>query len=233
MSFAFEQLSLAVQLRDDATFDNFYPADNDLLVDQLRNQLSAGERYIYLYGAAGTGCSHLLQAACHEAGKTGLAAAYLPLAELHQYHPEELFEGLEQLSLVCIDGIHHVIGDSAWESNLFHLFNRLKERDIKLLISSSCAVRELPIELADLASRLSWGVVYQIKPFSDIQRNEMLQFRAAQRGMELSEEVAQYICYRCQRDTGSLLAVLDTLDLASLKEQRRLTIPFVKATMSW
>ncbi|MFT5693261.1 MAG: DnaA family protein [Oceanicoccus sp.] len=233
MSFAFEQLPLAVQLRDDATFGNFYQADNGLLIAQLRDQLTKGERYNFVYGAQGAGCSHLLQAACHEAGKLGLESLYLPLAELHEYRAEELFEGLERLSLVCIDDIQIVIGDDYWESHLFHLFNRLKENDVMLLVSSKCAVRELPIKLADLASRLSWGGVFQIRPLSDEQRHEVLKFRAAERGMELSDEVAQYICYRCQRDTGSLLAVLDKLDLTSLKEQRRLTIPFVKATMLW
>ena len=233
MSFTFEQLPLAVHLRDDATFGNFYQADNGLLVSQLRDQLTKGERYNYIYGAKGSGCSHLLQAACHAAGELGLGSLYLPLADLRQYRAEDLFEGLEKMSLVCVDDIQTVVGDEYWESHLFHLFNRLKENDVRLLVSSKCAVRELPIKLADLASRLSWGGVYQIRPLSDEQRIEVLKFRAAERGMELSDEVAQFICYRCQRDTGSLLAVLDKLDLTSLKEQRRLTIPFVKSTMDW
>jgi len=233
MSFLFEQLPLAVQLRDDATFDNFYLADNRLLIEQLRKQLSNGERYIYIYGASGAGCSHLLQAACHEAGYMGLAAAYLPLEELQHYQPQDLFEGLERLSLVCLDDIQCVVGNAEWENQLFHLFNRLADGNVKLLIAAACSVRELPVALADLISRLSWGSIYQIKPLTDQQRMEALQFRASLRGMDLNNEVAQYIYHRCQRDTEALLTVLNTLDKASLQEQRRLTIPFVKATMSW
>ena len=67
MSFFFEQLPLALQLRDEATFDNFFPGDNALLLEQLRRQLVDGERYLYIYGSEGCGRSHLLQAACHRA----------------------------------------------------------------------------------------------------------------------------------------------------------------------
>ncbi|ARN72967.1 DnaA regulatory inactivator Hda [Oceanicoccus sagamiensis] len=233
MSFTFEQLPLAVQLRDDTTFDNFYAGDNALLLETLRAQLPSGERYIFLYGASRGGRSHLLQAACHQADELGLTSVYLPLTELRDYPPQELFEGLEQLSLVCLDDIDTVMGDSDWEQSLFHLFNRLQERQVHLIVSANSAVRELNSGLADLSSRLSWGAVFQLKSLSDPQRSAAIQLRAERRGLELNDEVIQFIYHRCQRDMETLLDVLDTLDHASLKEQRRLTVPFVKDIMGW
>lgn len=233
MSFLFEQLPLGVQLRDDATFDNYYAADNALVIDQLRSQLNAGERYIYLHGSKGCGRSHLLQAACHQAQQMQAASVFLPLEQLYHYDPSALFDGLEQLALVCIDDIHCVAGQAHWERPLFDLYNRLADSGTHLLVSAHCAVRELPIALADLSSRLSWGAVYHIQALSDEQCMQALQFRAARRGLQISDDVAQYIVYRSQRDTGSLLAILDTLDNASLKEQRRLTVPFVKSALKW
>lgn len=233
MSFLFQQLPLAVQLRDNATFDNFYAADNGLLIENLRQQLAGGERYIYLYGNKGSGRSHLLQAACHQADQQGSDAVYLPLSELQDYPAEELFEGLEQLSLVCLDDLHAVIDSDHWQQQLFHLFNRLQEQQVGLLISANCAVRELPLALADLASRLSWGTVFQINKLTDQQHRELIQLRADGRGLQLSDEVAQFVFHRCQRDASDLLAVLDKLDKASLQQQRRLTVPFVKTIMGW
>jgi len=233
VSFAFEQLPLAVQLRDEHTFDNFYGGDNSLLLAQLQAQINGGERYIYLYGSEGSGCTHLLQAACHHAGSQGLSSVYLPLAELAHYPPTALFEGLEQLALVCIDELQAIAGDTQWEEALFHLFNRLDRAGVTLTIAANCAVRALPLGLADLASRLSWGMVYQLKPLEDAQQMQLLQLRAAQRGLDISSEVAQFIVHRCQRRTPALMALLDDLDTASLKEQRRLTIPFIKSVKGW
>ena len=75
------QMPLPMQLRDDATFENFLATQGqEPLLGALREQLSpAGESIIYIYGAAACGRTHLLQAACHLAGE---GALYLPLAEL-------------------------------------------------------------------------------------------------------------------------------------------------------
>ncbi len=45
------------------------------------------------------------------------------------------------------------------------------------------------------------------------------------------EETANYLLTRRKRDMASLYALLDRLDLESLKAQRRLTIPFVKTVL--
>ncbi len=233
MPYLFEQLPLAVQLRDDATFDNFYSAGNELLVNELRRQLDGGESYLFVHGPAASGRSHLLQAACHWAGLQGKSAVYLPMAELATYPPEELFEGLEQVDLVCLDDFQCVSSKPSWQEPLFHLFNRLANRQVALLISADRSVRELVIPLADLASRLSWGGTYQLRSLDDDERLNALQFRANKRGLEISDEVAQFIMHRVQRDIARLMDVLEQLDKASLSEKRRLTIPFVKKTLAW
>lgn len=233
MSFLYEQLPLAVQLRDDATFENYYPADNALAVSELRRLVSGGESYIYVFGALGTGRSHLLQAACHAADLQGMASVYLPLDELQSYEPSELFEGLASLPLICLDNIEVVLGDARWEEALFHLFNQVRESSHSLLVAADRAVSELPITMADLSSRLGWGAFYQLTKLDDEQREAVLKFRAERRGLELNDEVCQFIARRCQRDMDALLKALDTLDKASLKERRKLTIPFVKEALGW
>jgi regulatory inactivation of DnaA Hda protein len=55
--------------------------------------------------------------------------------------------------------------------------------------------------------------------------------RAAARGMEMPADVATYILSRASRDTAELFTLLNRLDDASLQEQRKLTIPFVKSVL--
>jgi DnaA family protein len=229
---AHRQLTLNVQLRDDATLDNFLCAPPvQALLRAIQEQLeSAGEPIIYLFGPEDTGKSHLLQGACRLAGNEAL---YLPLSEFAAYSPEEVLQGMENMSLVCLDDIDKVLGDEDWELALFHFYNRARQAGCRLLVSGIAAPRVLSIDLPDLRSRLSWGVVYQLPVASDETRREILRFRAAKRGLQMQPEVANFIVNRASRELGKLLQLLAALDAASLTEKRALSIPFVKEQLGW
>jgi len=226
------QLPLEVQLRDEATLQNFLAAPAvQPLIEALQRQLEpSGEAMIFLHGAAGCGKTHLLQAACHLAGTRAL---YLPLADLGDYSPQEVLQGVDALDLVCLDDVHSVSGDERWELALFNLYNRALESNCRLLMSGNAPPLSLPVKLADLRSRLAWGIVYQLPRADDEGKSAILQFRAARRGLSLSDEVARYIVSRAPRALEPLLNLLETLDKASLAEQRALSIPFVKRALGW
>lgn len=222
------QLTLSLSSKEEATFANFYLGKNAEMVAQLQKTVEGkGERVIYLCGARGRGCSHLLQACCHHAHQHQRSSVYLPLANLLALSPEVL-KGLETLSLVCIDDLQAIAGQPAWEEAIFHLYNRLYDAGGRIIIAAHDLPKSLHLGLADLVSRLSWGMVYQLSPLDDEEKLAVLNMRAHDRGISLSEEVGKYILTHCPRHMGTLFAALDALDKASLAAQRRLTIPFVK-----
>ncbi len=226
-----QQLPLGIGLRDDCTLDTFYAGDNEIILNHLRLIThNKGEQFTYLWGKIGVGRTHLLQGICNDASKYGLGAVYLPLADLSQNSPLML-QGLERLHLICIDDIEVISGDSSWEEALFHLFNRIRAHNHHLVVAANCAPALLAVKLADLKSRLAWGVTYQIQPLDDNQLVAALQLRAKQRGLELSQEVGLFLMRRAMRAMPHLYALLDKLDQASLAAQRRLTIPFVKSVL--
>ena len=230
------QLPLSVQIRDDATFANYFSGENATLVNMLDLEKQVPgieqEQFIYLYGSQGVGCSHLLQAACHQVDSQQGRSIYLPMQELVHY-PSQLLEGMERLQLVCIDEINQVAGIPEWEEAIFDLFNRLRESKTRLLVAAHCPPKGLDIELPDLVSRLSWGLVFQVQPLNDSDKVAALQLRAHFRGLDIGEDVARYIIYRSNRDMGHLFKMLQKLDSASLRAKRKLTIPFVKQVMNW
>ncbi|HIZ50454.1 MAG TPA: DnaA regulatory inactivator Hda [Candidatus Pseudomonas excrementavium] len=230
------QLPLGVKLRDEATFDNYYPGPNAGVLAALQAladpQSAPAELCIYLWGAAGSGRSHLLQAACHRMAEAGGLAMYLPLAELLDYGPV-LLEGMEQFDLLCLDELDALAGRADWEEALFHLYNRIQQRQGRLLIAAAAAPRALSLQLPDLVSRLGWGLVFQLQVLDDEGKQQMLKLRAERRGLQLPDEVARYILSRGARGMSELFAALEQLDQASLQAQHRLTIPFVKRVMGW
>ena len=222
------QLALPLQLADHAVFASFHASGNETLVAALQ-RLAGGEPGpgCWLWGPPASGKTHLLQAVCDLAGDRSI---YLPLDMLADVGPG-ILEGMADRALICIDDIDRIAGDSAWETALFSLCNDLLERSGQLVVSAAAAPRESGIRLADLASRLSRLPVFQVRVLDETERAAALQLRASHRGLELPDETAGYLLRRTARDMASLYELLDKLDLAALRAQRRLTVPFVRGVL--
>lgn len=224
------QLTLGLSSQDEATFANFYLGKNAQIISELKKTSAGiGERIIYVCGARGQGLSHLLQACCHEAHQHQIRSVYLPLANLASLSCEVL-NGLE-LQLICIDDLEAIAGHAEWEEAIFHLFNRVYDAGGRIIMAAHDLPKSTRIQLPDLVSRLTWGIVYQLHDLSDEEKMSVLNMRAHLRGISLSEEVSKFILTHCPRHMGTLFAALDALDKASLAAQRRLTIPFVKEVL--
>ncbi|HHF7367576.1 TPA: DnaA regulatory inactivator Hda [Legionella bozemanae] len=225
------QLALAIKLNDEATLADFNWGSNKLLQQQLHNMLTNREdRLLYLWGNTGSGKTHLLQACCQAAHTH--SAIYLPLTLLKEWGPQAI-EGLEEQELICIDDIDVIAKDPAWEEALFHLYNKIKDMEKSILIiSGNQSPTTIPIQLADLRSRLSWGLVIQLMELNDEDKINTLKLHALKRGFDLPESVGQFLLNRCSRNMHDLHNLLNRLDDASLAAQRKITIPFVKDTLN-
>lgn len=228
------QLPLQLRFKDSSSFENYLPTANREAVEHLRASVRAlahgpaREPALFVCGAPGTGKTHLLQAACRQAHELNLSAMYLPLSESAALSPA-LLEDLEAAALVCLDDVERIAGRNDWERALFALCERLRVSGGMLVAAATRPPGELGLTLPDLATRLGWGPVYALQPLDDAGRIGAVQLRARNRGLELPDDVARYILARYPRNLDSLFALLDKLDAASLAEQRRLTIPFLRS----
>lgn len=225
------QLPLALALRHAPSLDDFIVGRNRAVIEALQRALDGrGERIVYLFGPPGCGRTHLLLGQCAAAQRQGLRCAYLPLAARAGL-ATEMLEGLEALDLVAVDDVHRIAADGAWEAALFGLFNRCRDRGTRMLFSADRGPAALPLGLPDLRSRLAWGLTLSLQPLDDQGRLALLKSLAARRALRLPDEVARYLLERGSRDAGDLQRAVEQLDRASLAEQRRLTIPFVRDTL--
>lgn len=227
-----EQIPLRFSWRDGLSFDNYFVGEENAEIIHHLQCTAAGsaaaEQFLFLWGgSASVGKSHLLQAACQFAVEHQRTVAYLPMLELAELSPE-IFDGLEQMSLVCVDDLQCIAGDAQWDEALFHFYNRVRDAGAHLLVAADTAPSALKTQLPDLQSRLLWGPVMQLSELDEMGKIAALQLRAKGRGFDLPDEVAQFLMRRSARDMESLFVLLDRLDEASLVQQRKLTIPFVR-----
>jgi len=227
----YAQLPLGIRLRETATFASYFAGVNRDAVRMLQDSVATGSEFVYLWGGSGCGKTHLLQAVCHKVSARARPLAYFPMREIASLSPE-ILEGVEQLPLVIVDDIDAIAGQSEWERGLFHLHNRIRDRQGRLIISGSRSPAATRIELADLRSRLAAGLVLQLRVLDDHDKAEALRLQARQRGMDMPEGVAAYLLHRSPRDMAALFTLLEILDRASLAAQRKLTVPFVKEILS-
>jgi DnaA family protein len=226
------QLPLGIRLNDEATFANFLVSSGNRQLFDVLTSTSPSVQLIYLWGAGGSGRSHLLQALCHRYAESGASALYLPLLSRHDFAPQ-ILEHSHALSVICVDDLDAVATDSVWQEAMFHCFNEAAESNVLFVVTASRAPRDLDLSLADLRSRMQKGLIFQLQAADDGFKKQILQHRANLRGISLSDQVCDYILQRADRSLAGLIAVLERLDSESFQRQRRLTVPLVKDVMGW
>ena len=227
-----EQLTLDLYRHRSALFENYFKGGNAEVVEALQGLVRGHEgRAVYLWGAPGTGKTHLLQALCCAfMDSTGVAVVYLPLKDALMHGPD-VCENVDSRQLVCIDDVDSIAGKPHWEQAVFALYNRMRDRGHTLVVSGESSPRKSPLQLADLHSRLGWGVVYQLRSLEDSEKRALMIERARGRGLTLADDVAEYALRRLPRDIAGLCDFIDRVDKASLAAQRHVTIPFVRALL--
>jgi DnaA family protein len=226
------QLTLPLRLRERAVFDSFVAGPNAVAVEQLQAMARGALTGVYwLSGPAGVGKSHLLQAVCALARAGATEAAYLSLAQLEQFGPEAL-EGWQNARIVALDDVEQVVGDRDWEHRLFGLYRELEERGASLVAAAEQPPLRLRFTLPDLASRFAAATLVTLRALDETAQREALRVRALARGLELPEETARYLQRRFPRDLSTLYQLLDEVDDAAFRAQRRLTVPFIREVLA-
>lgn len=212
------QLLLGIAPDWNPTLDNLVAGRNVELLSALRDALAAtqGECGLYVWGEAGSGKSHLLQAAVARAREAGRSAVYA------------CGEVPEAAQVVAVDDVESL--DDGAQIALFALYNRLRESAGLLLVSGTQAPSFLELR-DDLRTRLGWGLAYQIHALNDDEKAEALKRHAQARGFDLPGEVTTYLLRHGRRDLPALLATLDALDEHCLRLKRAASVPMLKEVM--
>jgi DnaA family protein len=213
------QLPLAIGPEPLMTFDSFVPGANDAALSHLRALAAQAGAPVYLWGASGSGKTHLLRALTHAVKARHGSAGWL---DRHQALPWSFDPGW---SLVVLDDCDEF--DNVHQHAAFALFIDATAHGAQIAAAGSMPPTDLPLR-DDLRSRLGWGDVFALEPLGEADARAALAAEARRRGIALSDDVLGYLMTRFARDLKHLMQLLDRLDEFSLAEARAVTVPLLK-----
>lgn len=173
------------------TFENFVVGEGNRMA--YSSLLVASERPgktynpLFLYGASGTGKTHLLQALGHRAVQQGYRLLYATperlasefITAIRHRTTEELKQSYRQADLMVVDDIHLLEGKRQTQKFFFQTFEELHQASRQLVVASDRLPHALPLE-ERLRSRFQSGLVVDIHPPGQATRQAILQQRAQQ-----------------------------------------------------
>jgi chromosomal replication initiator protein len=217
------------------TFDTFVVGNNNNFsyAAALAVAQSPGKSYnpLFLYGGVGLGKTHLLHAIGHHvsAHRKGARVAYLS----SERFTNEYIDGIQnnqlarfrkkyrQTEVLLIDDIQFLAGKERIQEEFFHTFNALHEGHRQIVLTCDRPASEIQGLEQRLVSRFEWGLVTDLQPPDVEMRLAILQKKAQIMGVQLPEEIMNFLANRIRtnirRLEGALIRVASYAALTGKK----------------
>jgi chromosomal replication initiator protein len=217
------------------TFDTFVVGNNNNFsyAAALAVAQAPGKSYnpLFLYGGVGLGKTHLLHAIGHHVAthKKGARVAYLS----SERFTNEYIDGIQnnqlvrfrkryrQTDVLLIDDIQFLAGKERIQEEFFHTFNALHEAHKQIVLTCDRPASEIQGLEQRLVSRFEWGLVTDLQPPDVEMRLAILKKKAQIMGVELPEEILNFLANRIRtnirRLEGALIRVASYAALTGKK----------------
>lgn len=158
---------------------------------------------LYIYGGAGLGKTHLMNAIGHfiVLNNSGSKVLYITTEQFMNDLINHLQYGkilsfrqkYRNVDVLLMDDIHYLSGKERTKEEFFHTFNHLYDGQKQIVISSDCPPKEIPHLEERFRSRFEWGLIADLKPPDIETRIAILKKKSDLEGIDLPESVALYI----------------------------------------
>jgi len=220
------------------TFDTFVVGPGNRLAAAAARRAAESPRTAYnplfIYGALGSGKTHLLQAvgALALAVRPELRVLYLTAdglvdrvsAAVGSGSMDALRDELLEAELVLLDGVQALAGKSRTQEELLALWDEL-EWAAQIVLAAESATAELPGIEPELRARFLRGLAVDLPAASDDgadARSEIARRAADQRGISLGEGAAEEIARLPLGNAAGLVAAVERVGAAQVERGRTL-----------
>ena len=189
------------------TFDNFVVGPSNRFAHSAAIAVSKtpGQVYnpLFIYGPPGLGKTHLLYAIANGIRKENPNANIVYIKG--DQFTNELIDAIKngkniefrskyrEADLFLVDDIQFIAGKESTQEEFFHTFNKLYEEHKQIVLTSDRKPDDMLTLEERLRSRFLWGLIADINPPDYETRMAIIQNKAKQLGLILSDDVCNYI----------------------------------------
>ncbi len=179
---------------------------------------------LVIYGQTGLGKTHLAQAIGNEV-KARYPEKSVVYTTTDQFTndiinsiKENAISGLindyKHVDVLIVDDIHALRDKKRTQEIFFNLFNSLRQQNKQIILTTDKPVKELDIE-ERLKSRFKWGLVADLQMPDLETRMAILAHKSDFEGIEIPNDVSEFICFNVKNNIRELEGALNTLVLRS------------------
>lgn len=206
------------------TFDNFVVgSSNDLAYATCQAVAkSPGEKYnpVFIYGGAGLGKTHLIQAVGNEIRQAQPDAQVIYISsetfvneflDAIRFKKKGFSDKYRTADVLIVDDVQFIAGKEKTQEEFFHTFNALHQANKQIIISSDKPPKSIPTLTDRLRSRFEWGMAIDIQMPEFETRCAIVQAKAALSNVELGRETVEYLAKNINTNIRELEGALNQL----------------------
>jgi chromosomal replication initiator protein len=212
-------------LNERYTFETFIVgAGNELAFAACQSVVSLpGNKYnpLFLYGGVGIGKTHLIQGVGNAILKKNPDAKILYIST--EQFVREFVEAIRfkktaefasfyrSADVLIVDDVQFIAGKEKIQEEFFHTFNSLHQANKQIILSSDKQPRDIPTIEERLRSRFAWGMTIDMQNPDFETRCAIVQAKALGHGIELPNDVVDYLATNIPTNVRELEGALNQL----------------------
>ena len=214
------------QLNPRYTFENYCSSMSNKLAVSIGQAIAEHPEVktynpLFVFGSTGVGKTHLLQAIGVKLKENYPRMRVLYVSSrvfesqyttaVLQKKVNDFINFYQSIDVLLLDDIQFLAGKTSTQNTFFHLFNHLHQHQRQLIMSSDCRPSDLDGMEPRLISRFKWGMTVELeKPDYDLRR-KFLTMKAAQDGLQISDDVLDFIATNVTESVRELEGIMVAL----------------------
>jgi chromosomal replication initiator protein len=199
-----------------------------------------GEQYnpLFIYGEAGLGKTHLVNAIGHQILERNPAAQIAVLsadtfvneliAAIRRDRTDRFKDRFRLVDVLILDDVQFLAGRERTQEEFFHTFNALHERRRQIVLTSDTFPKDIAGLAERLRNRFEWGLIADIQPPDVETRTAILGRKAECEGIALPPEVAAFVAAHVDSNVRELEGSLMRLGAYASLHRLPLTVELAK-----